>query len=40
MPNMYGIPSFAATGSRRGWKLRNQFHSPRYTTSWSELLKV
>lgn len=30
--------TFAATGSRQGWQLRSQFHSPRYTTSWNDLL--
>lgn len=32
--------TYAASGRRRGWKLRSSFHSPRYTTSWQELLKV
>jgi len=32
--------SYAASGIRRGWKLRNAFLSPRYTTSWDELLQV
>ena len=25
---------------KRGWKLRSEFHSPRYTTSWTDLLSV
>ena len=32
--------TFAASGSRRAWKLRSELLSPRYTTSWEELLKV
>jgi DNA polymerase V len=32
--------TFAASGRRRGWKLRSEFLSPRYTTSWDELLLV
>ncbi|WP_428833848.1 DUF4113 domain-containing protein, partial [Methylorubrum populi] len=24
----------------RAWKLRAEFHSPRYTTRWDELLRV
>ena len=34
------IVTYAASGRRRGWKLRSSFHSPRYTTNWRELLKV
>jgi DNA polymerase V len=26
--------SFAVAGSRRPWKLRQEFLSPRYTTAW------
>ncbi len=32
--------SFAASGRRRAWKLRNEFLSPRFTTDWDELLRV
>jgi DNA polymerase V len=32
--------TFAASGRRRAWKLRSEFLSPRYTTSWDELLQV
>ena len=32
--------TFAASGRRRGWKLRSEFLSPRYTTRWDELLLV
>ncbi|KMO23406.1 Y-family DNA polymerase [Methylobacterium indicum] len=31
---------FAGTGLSRGWKLKAEFHSPRYTTRWDELLRV
>ncbi|WP_298962633.1 Y-family DNA polymerase [uncultured Methylobacterium sp.] len=31
---------FAGTGLGRGWKLKAEFHSPRYTTRWDELLRV
>ena len=32
--------SFARSGRQRAWKLRSEHHSPRYTTSWEELLRV
>jgi DNA polymerase V len=32
--------TFAATGTRRAWKLKSEFISPRYSTSWGELLLV
>jgi len=32
--------TYAATGTRRAWKLRSEFISPRYSTSWEELLSV
>jgi DNA polymerase V len=32
--------SFAVSGRQRGWKLRSEFISPRYTTNWTELLSV
>lgn len=31
---------FACSGLDRGWKLKAEFHSPRYTTRWGELLAV
>jgi DNA polymerase V len=31
---------FASTGTKRNWKMRQEFHSPRYTTRWKELYKV
>ena len=30
--------TYGATGTRRAWKLRREFASPRYTTAWDELL--
>ncbi|MGI4810305.1 MAG: DUF4113 domain-containing protein, partial [Janthinobacterium lividum] len=32
--------SFARSGRQRAWKLRSEHFSPRYTTSWEELLRV
>ena len=32
--------SFASSGRHRAWKLRSEQLSPRYTTSWKELLRV
>jgi DNA polymerase V len=32
--------AYASSGLMRGWILRREFISPRYTTSWSELLQV
>jgi DNA polymerase V len=34
------VVKFAATGTTRDWKMRRQFHSPRYTTRWDELCPV
>jgi DNA polymerase V len=31
---------FASSGTRRDWKMRQNFHSPRYTTRWDELCEV
>ena len=31
---------FASTGIKRNWKMRQEFHSPRYTSRWDELFKV
>ena len=40
--NRYGRDTitYAASGRRRAWKLRSGQLSPRYTTSWEELLRV
>lgn len=32
--------AFAAAGRRRAWRLRSDHLSPRYTTRWSDLLRV
>ncbi|WP_121352410.1 Y-family DNA polymerase [Flavisolibacter nicotianae] len=34
------VVKFAASGTKRDWKMRQAFHSPRYTTRWDELCKV
>lgn len=34
------VVKFAASGTKRNWKMRRDFHSPRYTTRWEELYKV
>jgi DNA polymerase V len=31
---------YASAGRRRAWGLKSEFKSPRYTTSWDELLRV
>lgn len=31
---------FASSGIKRNWKMRQEFHSPRYTTRWEDLYKV
>ena len=31
---------FASSGTQRNWKMRQDFHSPRYTTRWEELFLV
>lgn len=31
---------FAASGTKRDWKMRQELRSPRYTTRWEELFKV
>jgi DNA polymerase V len=31
---------FASSGTKRNWKMRQEFHSPRYTTRWEELYQV
>ena len=35
-----GTVTFAAQGINRSWKMRQQWRSPRYTTRWSELMRV
>lgn len=34
------VVKFASSGTRRNWKMRQDFHSPRYTTRWEELYEV
>jgi len=34
------VVTFAASGTRRDWKMRRQFHSPCYTTRWEELYEI
>ena len=34
------ILKFAASGTERNWKMRQEFRSPRYTTRWDELCEV
>lgn len=31
---------YASAGRQRGWALKSEFRSPRYTTCWEELLRV
>lgn len=31
---------FASSGTKRNWKMRQEFHSARYTTRWDELYEV
>jgi DNA polymerase V len=34
------VVKFASTGTKRDWKMRKDFQSPRYTTRWEELYHV
>jgi DNA polymerase V len=34
------VVKFAASGTRRDWKMRKDFQTPRYTTRWDELSEV
>ena len=34
------VVKFASSGTTRDWKMRQAFHSPRYTTRWKELCEV
>jgi len=34
------ILKFAASGTERNWKMRQEFRSPRYTSRWNELREV
>jgi DNA polymerase V len=39
-PQHDSILRFAAAGTNRGWKMKQEFRSPRYTTKWLEMRKV
>lgn len=34
------VVKFASSGMSKDWKMRQEFHSPRYTTRWEQLCKV
>lgn len=34
------VVKFASSGTKKDWKMRQAFHSPRYTTRWKELCEV
>jgi len=34
------VLKFAASGTQRNWKMRQEFRSPRYTSRWDELCEV
>jgi DNA polymerase V len=34
------VVKFASSGTKQDWKMRQGFHSPRYTTRWEELCRV
>ena len=34
------LVKFASSGIKRNWKMRQEYHSPRYTTRWEELCTV
>ncbi len=34
------VVKFASSGTKKDWKMRQAFHSPRYTTRWNELCEV
>lgn len=34
------VVKFASSGTKRDWKMQQNFHSPRYTTRWDELYEV
>lgn len=39
-PQHDSILRFAASGTNRGWKMKQEFRSPRYTTKWAEMPRV
>ena len=34
------VLKFAASGTTRNWKMRQELRSPRYTTRWDELFEI
>lgn len=34
------VLKFATSGTSRNWKMRQEMHSPRYTTRWNELFEI
>ena len=34
------VVKFAASGTKRDWKMRVEMRSPRYTTRWEEMYEV
>ncbi|MFL5742732.1 MAG: Y-family DNA polymerase [Flavisolibacter sp.] len=34
------LVKFASSGTKKNWKMRQEFHSPRYTTRWEEIYEV
>jgi DNA polymerase V len=34
------VLKFAASGTKRNWKMRQEFRSPRYTSRWDELCEA
>lgn len=34
------IIKFASSGIDKNWKMRQDYHSPRYTSRWKELRRV
>lgn len=34
------LVKFASAGTNKSWKMRQSFHSPRYTTRWNELYEI
>jgi DNA polymerase V len=34
------VVKFAASGTARNWKMRQELRSPRFTTRWEEMFEV
>jgi len=39
-PQHDSILRFAAAGTNRGWKMKQEYRSPRYTTKWLEMARM